>query len=91
MSLSDKVPGVYLASVSLLKMLAGSRILTARECSAAVADTAPLLIEKVCNPQICPSPRPRPLALITAVRQPAHCRQAIIVRILLMSSTVRCT
>ena len=52
MSLSDKVPGVYLASVSLLKMLAGARILTARECSAAVADTAPLLIEKVCTPQV---------------------------------------
>ena len=56
MSLSDKVPGVYLASVSLLKMLAGSRILTARECSAAVADTAPLLIEKVCTPQNWPLP-----------------------------------
>ena len=54
MSLSDKVPGVYLASVSLLRMLAGSRILTARECSAVVADTAPLLIEKVCASWIGP-------------------------------------
>ena len=58
MSLSDKVPGVYLASVSLLKMLSGSRILTARECSAAVADTAPQLIEKVGTPQIRPRPNP---------------------------------
>jgi len=51
MALSDKVPGVYMASVSLLKMLAGSRILPAKECSAVVADTTPALIEKVLHPK----------------------------------------
>ena len=53
MALSDKVPGVYLASVSLLKMLAGSGILPAKECSAVVADTTPALIEKVLHPKQC--------------------------------------
>lgn len=47
LSLSDKVPGVYMAGVSLLKMLAGSSILPTRECSAIVAETTPALIEKV--------------------------------------------
>lgn len=47
MALMDKVPGVYLASVNLLKMLAASSILPARECSATVAGTTPALIEKV--------------------------------------------
>ena len=47
MALSDKVPGVYMASVSLLKMLAASSVLPARECSAMVAGTTPALIEKV--------------------------------------------
>ncbi len=47
MALMDKVPGVYLASVSLLKMLAASSILPAKECSAMVAGTTPALIEKV--------------------------------------------
>ena len=47
MALSDKVPGVYLASVSLLKTLAGSSILPAKECAAMVAGTTPALIEKV--------------------------------------------
>lgn len=51
MALSDKVPGVYMASVSLLKMLAGSSILPAKECSAVVADTTPALIEKVLYPK----------------------------------------
>ncbi|CAL5219862.1 g1780 [Coccomyxa viridis] len=46
MTLMDKVPGVYLASVSLLKMLAASSILPAKECSAMVAGTTPALIEK---------------------------------------------
>ena len=50
MALSDKVPGVYMASVSLLKMLAGSGILPAKECSAVAADTTPALIEKVLHP-----------------------------------------
>ena len=47
MALSDKVPGVYLASVGLLKMLAGSGILPAKECAAMVAGTTPALIDKV--------------------------------------------
>ena len=47
MALSDKVPGVYMASVSLLKMLAASGVIPARECSAMVAGTTPVLIEKV--------------------------------------------
>jgi hypothetical protein len=45
--LSDKVPGVYMAGVSLLKMMAGSGILPARECSAFVAEITPALIDKV--------------------------------------------
>jgi hypothetical protein len=45
--LMDKVPGVYMAGLNVIKVIAGDRILPPRECASLVADVAPVLIDKV--------------------------------------------
>lgn len=47
LALTDKVPGVYMAGVSLIRTIAGEGVLVSRDCAALVADVTPVLIEKV--------------------------------------------
>ena len=46
-SLTDKVPGVYMAGLSLLRAVTNPGVVAPRECASLVADLAPLLIDKV--------------------------------------------
>ncbi len=47
LALTDKVPGVYLAGLSLLRASTQPGVVAPRECANLAADLAPLLIEKV--------------------------------------------
>ncbi|EIE20654.1 hypothetical protein COCSUDRAFT_30401 [Coccomyxa subellipsoidea C-169] len=45
-ALTDKVPGVYMAGLSLLRAVTNPGVMAPRECASLVADLAPLLIDK---------------------------------------------
>lgn len=47
LALTDKVPGVYLAGLTLLRAVTQPGVIAPRECASLAADLAPLLIEKV--------------------------------------------
>ncbi|BDA42164.1 Centrosomal protein of 104 kDa [Coccomyxa sp. Obi] len=46
LALTDKVPGVYLAGLSLLRAVTQPGVVAPRECASLASDLAPLLIEK---------------------------------------------
>jgi len=50
LALIDKVPGVYMAGLSLLRAVTTPGVVSPRDCASLVADLAPLLIDKVLIP-----------------------------------------
>lgn len=64
LALVDKVPGVYMAGLSLLRAVTCPGVVAPRDCASLVADLAPLLIDKVLDPH--------PQMHLPVVRSPAR-------------------
>lgn len=47
LALTDKVPGVYMAGLSLIRAVTNPGVVAPRECASLVGDLTPLLIDKV--------------------------------------------